>query len=989
MASANLPSRSTVLKRARIAAGLTQEELAARSGVSVHTISDLERGLARHTRTATLALLAEVLTLSPADRAALTTMRQPIPPSRWHLQSRDLRLEPGAVHPPLVGRTREVGRLEEHLAGEGPPLLLLAGEPGIGKSRLLQEAMARTDVQAWTVLTGGCHRKSGQEPYTPLLDALAGYLQRQPPAQARHALAGCAWLVRLLPELAEQGLLPIAPWKLPPEQERRLMFTAVERLLTNIAGPTGILLVLDDLQWAGADALELLSTLVRGAARIPLRVLGSYRTTEVRPGEPLATLVADLAVAGLAAQLELPPLAPQEAALLLSSLLDIGTGANSAQAEQIVQRTGGVPFFLVSCAQALRQTIQNGATSREEVPWTVAQSIRQRIVTLSPLAQVTLDTAALIGRKIQRSWLTTVAQRQGRVHRELQEALDTLCHACVLTEDGEEAYQFAHDLIRETVAGTMSTVRRAVLHLEIAIALEALPGEVPIEQLAYHYARSDDKEKAIVYLEQAANRAAARYAHAEAESLYREILDLAGERSDQRAVGAALEKLGTTLLNVARYAEALEVLEEAEQSYRVADDLEGRARALAQIGYVHTRQGTAALGIARVQPQMQAFAAEGLSAKGLATLDFTLGTLFNNSSRFADELVTSTRVVDHACSLGDDEMVAQGQMQRGMALRELGRLDEALVELGASASVAEATGDLHTLTRAYMNSMVVHRVRGEFEEARVCGKLALKYALQCGDPPLTALVCYHCGEVAYLAGDWGRAQKYHQQAADAIREVYLTYAASFPLLGLGLLRLAEGKDEEAFLLLQESIVLAESSGVLPTLRPAQAALAEHDLLEGRAESAYERLTPLLDCHSGQVEADVIPLLTLLAWAHLELNRADLAARIVAESLARASTMQHRLALLDALRVQALLSLRRHRWKKAESALEAALARSQALPCPYAEAKVLYVYGLFYTARGKSQSARERLEAALVICARLGERLYAQRIERALATIFSA
>jgi transcriptional regulator with XRE-family HTH domain len=180
MASANLPTRGTVLKRARIAAGLTQQELATRSGVSIHTISDLERDLARHTRAATLALLADVLALSPADRAALATVRRPVPGSRWHLLARDLRLEPGAVHPPLFGRTRQVGRVEEHLAGAGPPLLLLAGEPGIGKSRLLEEAVERTDVQAWTVLTGGCHRKSGQEPYTPLLDALAGYLQRQP-----------------------------------------------------------------------------------------------------------------------------------------------------------------------------------------------------------------------------------------------------------------------------------------------------------------------------------------------------------------------------------------------------------------------------------------------------------------------------------------------------------------------------------------------------------------------------------------------------------------------------------------------------------------------------------------------------------------------------------------------------------------------------------------------------------------------------------------
>src|SRR5262249_53324354 len=183
MASANALTRGTLLKRARLAAGLTQEELALRSGVSVHTISDLERGLARHTRTATLELLADVLSLSPAERAAFTAVQRPMQLSRWHLQSRELRPEPITAPPPLVGRTRELARIEQHLTGEGPPLLLLAGEPGIGKSRLLEEAVVRAGIQGWTVLAGGCHRQSGQEPYTPLLGALAGYLHRQPPVQ--------------------------------------------------------------------------------------------------------------------------------------------------------------------------------------------------------------------------------------------------------------------------------------------------------------------------------------------------------------------------------------------------------------------------------------------------------------------------------------------------------------------------------------------------------------------------------------------------------------------------------------------------------------------------------------------------------------------------------------------------------------------------------------------------------------------------------------
>src|SRR5262249_1855046 len=205
---------------------------------------------------------------------------------------------------------------------EGPPLLLLAGEPGIGKSRLLAETSQRAREMGWTVLEGGCHRRSGQEPFAPLLGALQRHLSAQSQAQRREALEGCAWLVRLLPELAEQHVVPAPSWTLPPEHERRLMFAAVAHYLANVAGPAGTLLVLDDLQWAGIDALDVLTTLLRTSEERPLRILGAYRSTDMHPTHPLKTLVADLAVAGLAAVRSLGPLARPEARQMLDTVLE-------------------------------------------------------------------------------------------------------------------------------------------------------------------------------------------------------------------------------------------------------------------------------------------------------------------------------------------------------------------------------------------------------------------------------------------------------------------------------------------------------------------------------------------------------------------------------------------------------------------------------------------------------------------------------------------
>jgi predicted ATPase len=148
---------------------------------------------------------------------------------------------------------------------------------------------------------------------------------------------------------------PLPPWTVSPEQERRLMLEAVGRFLANVAGPAGTLLVLDDLQWAGADALDLLATLVRASTTIPLRVVGAYRDTEVHPADPLTVALADLAHTGLARHHLLHPLAPEVVYQLLDLLLDGHGGDRTSLVARVAERTGGVPFFVVSCAQALRE----------------------------------------------------------------------------------------------------------------------------------------------------------------------------------------------------------------------------------------------------------------------------------------------------------------------------------------------------------------------------------------------------------------------------------------------------------------------------------------------------------------------------------------------------------------------------------------------------------------------------------------------------------
>jgi tetratricopeptide (TPR) repeat protein len=211
-----------------------------------------------------------------------------------------------------------------------------------------------------------------------------------------------------------------------------------------------------------------------------------------------------------------------------------------------------------------------------------------------------------------------------------------------------------------------------------------------------------------------------------------------------------------------------------------------------------------------------------------------------------------------------------------------------------------------------------------------------------------------------------------------------TYA--YAPFALGQLNLVTGHWPEGTRLLEEAVKHSTKGRNLHIQRKAQHELAEAELLMGRAQPAWLRLDPLVAVAGQEEEVDVIPLLPLIAWADLELEQSAPARALLEEAAERAHLQHHQLAMLDVLRVRAMLHLREEQWPAAEESLVQALASCRAMPYPYAEAKLLYCYGQMHAAKGEPERARERFEAALAICARLGEGLYRPHIEHALAAI---
>jgi tetratricopeptide (TPR) repeat protein/transcriptional regulator with XRE-family HTH domain len=936
-----------LLATLRKEAGLTQAALAERARMSQRGLQDLERGIHQAPRRDTLDLLAAALGLSAPDRAAFMAVAQGKAPA-----------QPGPAAPPplgsidalvpLVGRVPEQAVLDRFLAGEAvlggaPRVLVLAGEPGIGKTRLLLAAAQQAVSRGWSVLFGGCQRRGGQDPYAPVLEALVNHIRPRRPEQLSADLEGCAWLVRLLPELA--GMLdPLPGGTLAPAQERRLIFEAIQCFLTNTAGPAGMLLILDDLQWAGPDALDLMNTLARVTA-LPLCIVGAYRDTELQPADPLNFLLADLAQAGLVRLHPLGPLDLQDAATLLDDLLTGMTDQDRAAAAPVLERAGGMPFFLVSYAQA----VQAGAV--EAVPWDIAQGVRQRLALLPEAARQLLGVAAIVGRRVPRVLLTAAA---GQSEEDVPAGLEAVCRARLLVEEGDDAYAFAHDVIREVVEADLGAARRAMLHGRVAAALEGTPAARP-ELLAHHFIGSGDEAKAVRYLELAGDRAWSERAHVAAEGRYSDAVDRLEHLGRARDAVRVREKLGDVLYGAGRYDAALGVLERAADTYDGADDLEALARVTAALGWAHSLRGTTPAGIARITALLERLERAGASPPSLAKLYEALGWLLFTAGRYDASLAAGERAATLARARGDERTVALAEENRINVLQMLGRLGDALRVGRAVLPLAERVGDLECLWRTHIDMAYTYVLRADFASGRSAFDRALALAQQVGNPTRLAFTLALRSWIAVLSGDLTNARVDLDRAASVSNQTDHSWYSVYLPIFLARLFLLEGASDPAATQARDALAISEQSGDLQARRLASTIMAEIDILESRPEAARARLLPLLDRPDLQ-ECDVTLLLPVLAWAHLELDQVDLAAETVEQALARARPEEMQPVLVEALRVRAMIALRQEQWDEVASSLEEGLALARSMPYPFAEARLRELEGLLQAQAGDGDAA---------------------------------
>lgn len=584
---------------------------------------------------------------------------------------------------PFVGRQRELNELRAalerawHRLGS---LVLVTGEPGVGKTRLMEELAALAAAGGWMRFSGRCWEEGGAPAYWPWIQVVR---------------AGGGKFEQLAPE---------TPSGVDPQTVRFRLFDSVTEFLRQKAEERPLLVVLDDLHAADASSLLLLRFLVEGIAGSPILVVGSYREGEPRVPE-LADHFGELTRVGR--RIALRGLAPPDIEEYVANVTR--TRPLRPLAVRLHQITGGNPFFLGEVVRTLGSegpipALNPGA--RDPLlrpPEEVRTLIRRRVARLPKEAISALRVAAVVGREFE----LPILQRTSRLSpSRLMDALSETVVAGVVIGDGSAPrYAFVHELVRETLYDDLPATRRLELHMTIGRILEDLHRddlEPHLSEIAHHFALAaplGDVETAVAYLFRAGDRSAAVLAHEEAAIHYGRALELLGgiETSGERRCDLLL-RLGDARWRAGDARGARSTFEEAIGAARRLGAVELLARAA--LGYVTALGGfllfarfeAGATGADVLEEALSALPQgdSPLRARLLARLAVEL---YSANSPVERRVSLSGEAIEMARRLGDSEALVTALHARHWALATPEMVLERLAHTDEMLRVAEEVGN--------------------------------------------------------------------------------------------------------------------------------------------------------------------------------------------------------------------------------------------------------------------------------------------------------
>lgn len=871
--------------------------------------------------------------------------------------------------------------------------ILIAGEAGVGKTRLVAETKARAIQLRFSILQGNCFEHDHALPYAPWLDLLRAFWAGRSPDEIARVLGNdAADLAKLLPELSQstQDVVP-AP-ALDPEQAKQRLFQTLTRfflrLVTQEETQPGspLLMIVEDLHWSDDTSLEFILHLARRIIAQPILLLLTYRSDQTHSG--LDRFLGSLNRERLAVDFSLTPLNIEQVDAMLRAVFQLRHSVRAEFLNALYVLTEGNPFFIEEILKSLvesGETFHDGGTSgiktidELNIPRTLHEAVRRRTEQLSDSAREILSLAAVAGRRFDFPLLQALTQR---AEPELLQNIKELVKAQLVVEESADRFSFRHALTRQAIYSEFLTRERLALHRRIAETMERIYSDAlgaHLSDLAYHFYEASAWDKAFDYARRAGAQAQVLYTPRAVITHLTRALNAAQQLGWQhsaevfRSRGKAYETLGDFESALSDYDHALSAAhaardgraeweglidlgflwagrdyEKTGEYFQHALDLAGlldhpelRARSLNRVGNWHLN---------KEQPtQAQQYHRQALGIfkslndpRGLAETFDLLGMADNLS--------------------GD---LIEGKTNYGQAITLFKELDERLGLASSIAGLALCSG------ATYQSETMVSAAMNLIESVRTCER-SLKIAREIGWRAGESYALWIAGFSLGPMGEYARALDAAQNGLEIAEEIghRQWMSASHCALGaiyLDMLLLAQARQH-----LEQALTLANEIGSLHWLRVASGFLASTCILQNESARAEVVLGNALETNA--------PPQTLgqrLAWcarAELFLARGDPDQALVLLDQLTASAPNtssgQTILRLSQLRGEALTQL--NRLSDAEAALRAAQRLSFDQGAKSTQWRIHAILGRFYSQHARHDEAEIEIDAARVLIEEISE-----------------
>ena len=792
----------------------------------------------------------------------------------------------------FVGREYELERLgaalDDALRGRGR-LVLLAGEQGIGKTRIATEIGTRAERASARVCWGRCYEREGAPPYWPWVQVVRACAAWCDPEPLRVELPRqTATVADLVPELGERvaGLPPPPLTEADPKQARFGLFDATATLLSRVSGDTPLVIVLDDLHAADGESLLLLEVVARRLSHTRILVIATYRDAGVGRPHPLASTLAELTRDGSCERLTLRGLSDPEVGQFIEA--SVAETLPPTLARAVFGKVEGNPLFMTEVVRLLvreRKDRHPTTISMWDIPESVREVIGRRLDALSPACNDLLRVASVVGREFDAQRLRALVDEPSddAFLLALDEADDA--HVIERVSRVPGRFRFTHGLVAETLSNELSTTQRIRVHARVVESLESLYGgdvDTYASELVRHAAEAETvlgPERLVRYARIAGGAARAAHAYDAALAYFRQALDAKGRQLDDDAAWLHFEVARCEFATLERYD-----LDGALEHIRVAfthflesgDERSAVTIAMHPLPYVYGSPDAADLA-ARALDLVPPESPE--AGHLLSTLGWFSGLTSYERSRDA-----FARAHGIAATLGDRSL------ERTLLVREAHvdfwhlRLRECLDKAVRSIVLAREAGDEHTELAALSEAGRMCAALGDRRGADMHTERMLQLADRFHERYWVVTARVNRLWLAVLTGDWGEARTLSDEALElqgrdarnlGLRAIAEALLGEDEVAGANLDALlhARGLTARGFPI-EDAFVVAFVPLVEDVMGEAER--RDHAEAAGRAVDATGQVVPLLDlyvtlgrgleaarrgdaAHAGRAHAVLLPL----------------------------------------------------------------------------------------------------------------------------------